>query len=235
MEEVALGAAVGADHRRAAVEHGDRRLRDQPREVEVAAAVDVGEAGDGQRHAVGVGVAAGDDVGRGLAGVVGIGGAQREVLAVGQLRAGAVGLVGGGEDDPLHPVLATGLEDVPGAAHVDFERLQRRLAGDADDRLRRQVEDRVAAGDRRGHRLGVAQVALGKLDLVAQAEQVEAGAARPADVGEARVGTVEHANRVAALQQRPDQVRGDEPVRAGDQRGHDHPVHPPSGATLIHA
>jgi len=42
-----------------------------------------------------------------------------------------------------------------------------------DDRLRREVEDRVAARDSRRDCVGVAQVALGELDLGADAEQVE--------------------------------------------------------------
>ena len=94
-------------------------------------------------------------------------------------------------------------------------------AGDADDRLRREVEDRVAAGDGRGDSLGVAQVGLGELDLADDPEQLEAGAAGAADVGLARAGAVEDADLVAALEQRPRQVRADEAVGAGDQRaGH---------------
>ena len=92
-----------------------------------------------------------------------------------------------------------------------------RFAGDADDRLRRQVEDGVAALHGPPDRLGVAQVALGQLDLPAQSEQIEAGAARPADVGDAWIGPVEHPHVVAPLQQRLRQVRGNEAVRARDQ------------------
>ncbi len=126
-------------------------------------------------------------------------------------------------------MLAAGLEDVPGAAHVDLERLHRRFAGDADDRLRGEVEDGIAAGDRGGDRLGVAQVALGKLDLVAQPEQVEGGAARPADVSKPRVGPVEHAHGVAPRQQRAARCEATNPC-APVTKARPLTTRPPSGA-----
>jgi hypothetical protein len=114
-------------------------------------------------------------------------------------------------------VLAAGLEHVPGTADVDLERLDRRAAGRADDRLGGEVEDRVAAADRLRDRLLVAEIRLGELDLTADPEQVEGGPARPPDVRLAGVGTVEDPDAVATVEQRLRQVRADEAVRAGDQ------------------
>src|ERR1044072_7802009 len=119
------------------------------------------------------------------------GAAQREVLAVGQLWARAVSLVGGGEDDPSDPMSATGLEDVPGAAYVYLEGLQGRFAGDTDDRLRGQVEDRIATANRGVDPIGVAQVGLGQLDLIANAAHVERRASWATHVGLARARPIE--------------------------------------------
>ena len=57
----------------------------------------------------------------------------------------AVGLVARRDDDALHEprVQPAGLEQVPRAADVRFERRERRRRGGADDRLRAEVEDRV--------------------------------------------------------------------------------------------
>ena len=105
VEQVPYRRAVGAEHRRAAFDRRADRLRDQAREVEIAAAVDVGEAGHRHRQSVARPVGAGDQVGGRLRRLVRRGRPQREVLRVGELLVGAVGLVGGGEDDPLDPVL----------------------------------------------------------------------------------------------------------------------------------
>src|ERR1044072_7671616 len=144
------------------------------------------------------------------------GGAQREVLAVGQLWAGAVSLVGGGEDDPSDPMSATGLEDVPGAAYVYLEGLQGRFAGDTDDRLRGQVEDRIATANRGVDPIGVAQVGLGQIDLIASGERVGRGASGPPAVALARASQLEDPHGVAALGQRPRQMGADEAVGTGD-------------------
>ena len=80
------------------------------------------------------------------------------------------------------------------------------------------MEDGVAAGDRRRNPLGVAQVGLHDLDLVADPEQLQARAPRSADVGQARLGAVEDAHGSGVAEQRPGQMRGDEAVGAGYER-----------------
>ena len=77
VEEVALGRAVGADHRRAARQRGADRLGHQAAAVGVAPAVQVGEAGDRHRQLEGVPVGPGDEVGGRLGDVVGEGRGQR--------------------------------------------------------------------------------------------------------------------------------------------------------------
>ncbi len=67
--------------------------------------------------------------------------------------------------------------------------------------------------------LGVAQVGLDQLHLSGDPQQLQPRAARPADVGLPRRRPVEHPHPLAALEQRPRQVRGDEAVPAADQRG----------------
>ena len=78
--------------------------------------------------------------------------------------------------------------------------------------------DRVGAGDRLPHPLGVAEIGLDQLDLLADPEQVEARGADAADVGGPRAGPVEHPDILPALEQGPGEVRADEAMAAGDQR-----------------
>ena len=83
-------------------------------------------------------------------------------------------------------------------------------------RQRGLVEDDVAALDGREHTLEAAEVALHDLDVLRDVEQVAPVARRE---------VVEDADIVAALEQRVDQMRPDEPGAAGDE----HPRHgPPS-------
>ena len=112
--------------------------------VQVAAAVEIAAAGDGDRQAVGVGVGLRDQVGAGLADVVGMPALQRRALVVGQLLLVAVGLVRRGDDDLLdRRAAAAGLQQRPGALDVGLEGGDRVAVGDADDGLRRQVDDGV--------------------------------------------------------------------------------------------
>src|SRR3954454_18558617 len=134
VEEVALRGAVGADHRAAPVEEGGDRLRDEAGEVEVAAAEDVGETGDGDGKTGGVAVAERDHVGGSLARLIRGGGAELLVLAVGQLVLRPVGLVGGCDHHRRNLGAAAGLEQRPGAAHVDVERAARVAGRVPDDR-----------------------------------------------------------------------------------------------------
>ncbi len=74
------------------------------------------------------------------------------------------------------------------------------------------MEDDVelARLDRGADPAGVAEVGFDQLDLGGDALQGEAG--------ERRWRQIQHGDRVAALEQRPGEVRGDEAVPAGDQR-----------------
>ncbi len=72
VEEVALHQPIGADYRPLAREQRADRAGDQPREVEVAAAEDVAKARHRYGQPEGMRVGAGDDVGAGLGGVVGV-------------------------------------------------------------------------------------------------------------------------------------------------------------------
>ena len=113
-----------------------------------------------------------------------------------------------------------GLEQGPGAAHVGLEGRRRVGHRRPDQGLGGEVEDDVElAGVERGaDPPGVAEVGLDQLDLGCDPLQ---GQSR-----ERRRRQVEDGDRVAALEQGPGQVRGDEAVAAGDQR----PLHGASAA-----
>ena len=173
VEQVADRRAVGAQHRRAALDGGADRFGNQTGEVEVAAAVDVGEAGHRHRQAVRRPVGARDQFSGGLGRLVRRRRLQRELLAVGKLVVRAVGLVGGGEDDPLDPLGPAGLEQRPGTADVRLEAAARVGLNRADDRLGGEVEDGVDSppGDRPSQQVRVEEIALEPLDRVLDLQQ----------------------------------------------------------------
>src|SRR5688500_2778704 len=72
VHEVAAEEAVGADDRPFVAEDAADRAGDKAVPVEVAAAVEVGAAGYGDRQTVGVGVALGDQVGAAFRHIVGV-------------------------------------------------------------------------------------------------------------------------------------------------------------------
>jgi hypothetical protein len=96
---------------------------------------------------------------------------------------GAVGLIGGGDHDPLHAGRPAGLQQDPGPLDVALE------GGDgggvcvADDRLGGEVEDRVdrALADQPEDEIAVAQVADRVVHLLGDPEQLE-----PVGVGPSR-------------------------------------------------
>ena len=194
VEEVALGRAVGAQHRRPSLDRSADRLGDDPREVQVAAAVGVREPGHRHRQSVRRRVGAGDDVGGRLRRLVGGGRLERELLAVGELGVGSVGLVRRGDHDPFDARLEAGVEQGPGTAHVGLERAQRRLGDRADDRLGAEVEhvgDPVLA-QRPDQRRAVAAAPL----------------APPAPAARARAATGSRAAAARAARAGPPRARG---------------------------
>ena len=105
VQEVALRRAVGADHRRLAAQRATSTTgRHEARAVLVAAAVDVAEASRGDRQPVGRPVRAGDDVRRGLGGLVGPRRAQRRALGERQSLGRSVCVLGRGDRPPRAPL-----------------------------------------------------------------------------------------------------------------------------------
>src|SRR5207245_938397 len=112
--------------------------------VEVPATVEVSAASDGDRHLENAGVTLGDEVGAGLAGVVGVPAHQRRVLVVGATIMVAVGFVRRGR----HHLLDLGapparFEDGPRPGNVALERRDRVASRNRHDGLRREMDDRV--------------------------------------------------------------------------------------------
>ena len=93
-----------------------------------------------------MGVGARDDVCRRLRGVVGVDGAQGHLLGVRAARGTPIGLVRRCDDDPLDQGCpAAGLQDRPGPLDVVAEGVDRIIDRRSDQRLGRQVDDRVNA------------------------------------------------------------------------------------------
>ena len=84
VQEITLGRAVGAQHRRASVQRRADRLRDQPGAVQVPSPVHVREPRDRDRQPERMPVGAGDQVGRGLRDVIRVERRERRILGVRQ-------------------------------------------------------------------------------------------------------------------------------------------------------
>ena len=115
-----------------------------------------------------------------------------------------VDLVGGDDEDALRaPARAQRFEQMRGAQRVDGERLDRIGDGAAHERLRGEMQHdlRVGGGDRRGDRLGVAQVAEARIEVAADLGEVEqrrvARRARSAKPVDARAEPLEPQRRPA--------------------------------------
>ena len=113
-------------------------------QFEVAAAVQVAAARDGDRQAEALGVGLGEQVGAGLRGVVRVPAEQRHLLAVRAPRLVAVGLVRRRHDDAGHlGPAAAGFQRAQVPRMLCSNVVDRVFVGRADDRLRGQVDHRV--------------------------------------------------------------------------------------------
>ena len=134
---------------------------------------------------------------------------ERALLAGRSLTARPVDRGRRGEDDPAHPLVAGGEQDVQRALDVDRARGERVLNRARYRAERAEVEDDLGAADGVVDPLVAAELALDDLDR----EPVEV---RP------RAGreVVEHPHLVAGGEQRPHEVRADEAGAAGDEDPH---------------
>ena len=112
-----------------------------------------------------------------------------------------------GHDAP-DALVAGGEQHVERALDVDGGRRQRVLHRARNGAERALVEDDLDAADGRVHALVRAEVALDDLDVPSELREVRPAAGRE---------VVEHADVVAALEQRLDEVRADEAGAAGDE------------------
>lgn len=134
---------------------------------------------------------------------------RRHVLALRQLGVRAVGRRRRREDDPPHPLVACGEQDVQGADHVrgiTGQRVLDRAGYRGESGL---MEDEVATANRVVHALVALDVTFDELDVVEQPGEVFAVAS-----GE----VVKDAHTVAIRKQARDQARPDEAGTAGYER-----------------
>ena len=150
--------------------------------VQIAAAVEVAAARDAHRQAVGLSVGLRNQIGAGLADVVGMAAFERRVLAVGELFLVAIGLVGGGDHDGADARRAPArLEQVPRALNVAFECRDGIAIGDSDDGLRRQMNDRrgFVFADGPFQQVAIADIAAHDFDAVDDAASAPTHFAAP--------------------------------------------------------
>ena len=139
-------------------------------------------------------------VGRDRVGLLRLGARQGPGVAVDRRRRGV--------DDAAHVLVARREQDVQRPLDRDRARRQRILHRARHRRQRALVEDELDAANRVVDALVAAQLPLDDLDVVLQPGEVRAVAG-----GE----VVEHANGVAALEERANEVRADEAGSAGDE------------------
>ena len=136
---------------------------------------------------------------------------ERVRLAIRQLGVRAVGLVGGGDHDPPRAVQPACLEHRPGAAHVRLERRQRAAISCRHEGLRREVEHRLdlVLRQRARDQAVRADITMDHFDAALEIHQLQRGAARGI--------AFDHDHACAPVEQRPDEPRAEQPVRAGHE------------------
>ena len=136
-----------------------------------------GDQRDAVRREVGLRVSAGDDLGGGLGGGVGVLAAKRIVF--GERPAGlaiVVDLVGGDDEDALERrAIAQRVEQMREAKRVDRDRLDRLGDGAAHQRLGREMEHDFRVGRRHGgaHGLRIAQIAEVRIEIAADVGEMK--------------------------------------------------------------
>ncbi len=176
----------------------------------------VGSPADHRLQSVGVEIAGHQQVGSGLGGAVGTGGLQRRLLGERPSLDRPVDLVGG-HLEVAQATLPGRVEEHVRALHVGHD--ERLGTGDRPIhvRLGGKVDDRVAVGDRVGHRRGVLDRPVHEPDLVDHVVQVLA----PPGVGQ----LVQHGYLVAVLTEaQANERRADEPGAATYQQPHRDPT-----------
>ncbi len=144
VEIIADEMPVAANHRPLAAEHRADRARHDAIPIQVPPAVEIAAARDGHGQSVRQRIAAGDQVGAGLADVVRVPWIERRRFAIGELLLIAVGLVARGHHDLLDArTAAAGFQQGPGARHIALERRDRVGVGHTHDGLGRQVQHGV--------------------------------------------------------------------------------------------
>ena len=144
----------------------------------------------------------GRGVGREGIGHVGLPFAAQRLVAIGRRR--------GREDHPPHTRPASGVQHVDRARAAGRVAVQRAVDAPLDRGQGRLVENAIDARDRAIDRSGIDDVALDEFDGVAEAAQI--GQIAGAEV-------IEHADAVAARDQRLGDVGADESGPAGYEKG----------------
>src|SRR5581483_11598422 len=145
-----------------------------------------------------------------------------ERLAHGKVGLRSVHRRRGGEDDAPNALVPGGEEDVQRSFDVHGARRQRVLDGARDRSERAEVIDDLPAADRVVYALVAAELSFDDVDV----EAVEVRAVPRREV-------VEHADLVAALEQRAHEVRADEACASGDDRSCHQAAQPTPRVTAV--